>query len=117
MTGLRKCPNIAGTATDIRRSLALSYMNSVTAAREELQRASEAADGEVQRHLNSLDEGLMELTESDKTAETEADPERVAELEEKLAGLAAETDDEEIVSHIENALDCLDASEDGFGNS
>ncbi len=86
-----------------------------TEARKELQRASEAADGEIQRHLNSLDEGLMELTESDKTAETEADPERMAELEEKLAGLAAETDDEEIVSHIENALDHLDAAKDGFG--
>ena len=89
----------------------------VAAARRELGRASDAADGEVQRQMNSIDEGLMELAGGDKTAETEADPDRVAELEEKLAGLSAETDDEEIVSHIENALDHLDASTDGFGES
>lgn len=89
----------------------------VDAAREELQRASDAADGEVQRHINSIDEGLMELAEGDKITEAEADPDRVAELEEKLAGLSAETDNQAIVSHIENALDRLDAAADGFGTS
>ena len=89
----------------------------VDAAREELQRASDAADGEVQRHINSIDEGLMELAEGDKITDAEADPDRLAELEEKLAGLSAETDDQAIVSHIENALDHLDAAADGFGKS
>ena len=60
----------------------------VDAACEELQRANDAADGEVQRHINSIDEGLMELAEGDKITEAEADPDRVAELEEKLAGLS-----------------------------
>jgi hypothetical protein len=89
----------------------------VTAAREELQRASEAADGEVQHHINSIDEGLMELAEGNKMTEAETDPDRVAELEEKLAGLSAETDDQDIVSHIATALSHLDAAEDGLGRS
>jgi hypothetical protein len=89
----------------------------VDAAREELQRASDTADGEVQHHVNSIDEGLMELAEGDKITEAEADPDRVAELEEKLAGLSAETNDQAVVSHIENALDHLDAAADGFGTS
>ena len=89
----------------------------VDAAREELQRANDAADGEIQRHINSIDEGLMELAEGDKMTDAEADPDRVTELEEKLAGLSAETDDQAIVSHIENALDHLDAAEDGFGTA
>lgn len=84
----------------------------VASAREELQRANDAADGETQRHLNSIDEGLMELAEGDKMTDAEADPDRVAELEEKLAGLSAETDDQAIVSHIENALDHLDAADE-----
>lgn len=94
-----------------------SMTTDVAAAREELQRASDAADGEIQRHLNSIDEGLMELAEGDKMTDAEADPDRVAELEEKLAGLSAEIDDQAIVSRIENALDHLDAAEDGFGQS
>lgn len=89
----------------------------VDAACEELQRANDAADGEVQRHINSIDEGLMELAEGDKITEAEADPDRVAELEEKLAGLSAETDDQAIVSHIENVFDHLNAAADGFGTS
>jgi hypothetical protein len=89
----------------------------VDAAREELQRANDAADGEVQRHINSIDEGLMELAEGNKITEAEADPDRMAELEEKLAGLSAEADDQAIVTHIENALDHLDAAADGFGTS
>ena len=89
----------------------------VSAARKEIQSASEAADGEIQRQLNSLDEGLMELAEGDKMTKAEADPDRIAELEEKLAGLSAETDNQAIVSHIENALNHLDAAEDGFGKS
>ena len=87
----------------------------VVSAREELHRANDAADGEIQRHINSIDEGLMELAEGDKMTDAEADPDRVAELEEKLAGLSAETDDQAIVSHIENALDHLDAAEE-IGN-
>ena len=82
----------------------------VVSACEELHRASDVADGEIQRHINSIDEGLMELVEGDKMTDAEADPDRVAELEEKLAGLSAETDDQAIVSHIENALDHLDAA-------
>ena len=84
----------------------------VVSAREELHRASDAADGEIQRHINSIDEGLMELAEGDKMTEAEANPDRVAELEEKLAGLSAETDDQAIVSHIENVLDHLDATDE-----
>lgn len=48
--------------------------------------------------LYSIDEGLMELAEGDKTSAAEADSDRVAELEEKLASLSAETDDQAIVS-------------------
>ena len=84
----------------------------LNAAREELHRASDAADGEIQRHINSIDEGLMELAEGDKMTDAEADPDRVAELKEKLAGLSAETDDQTIVSHIENVFDHLDATDE-----
>jgi hypothetical protein len=91
----------------------------VAAAREELQRGSDAADGgDMQRQMNSIDEGLMELTEGDKVeGEGGPRPERLTELEEKLAGLSAETDDRKVVSHIENALDHLDASTDELGDS
>ncbi|WP_049996145.1 DUF7553 family protein [Halococcus sediminicola] len=81
--------------------------------RAELQRASDAADSEIQRHLNFLNEGLMELAEGDKTADTKADRDRVVELEEKLVSLSAEVDDQATVSHIENVLDHLDAAADG----
>jgi phage I-like protein len=84
----------------------------VASAREELHRASDAADDEIQQHINSIDEGLMELAEGDKMTDAEADPDRVAELEEKLAALSAETDNQTIVSHIGNALDHLDAAEE-----
>lgn len=90
----------------------------VAKAREELQRASEAADGEIQRHLNSIEEGLMELAEGDKMTDAKADPERVAELGEKLSELSAEIDDRRISSHIERALDHLGAAtDDGLGES
>ena len=90
----------------------------VAAARRELGRASDAADGEIQRQMNSIDEGLMELSEGDKVeGEGGTHPERLTELEEKLAGLSAETDDQTVVSHIENALDHLDAATDGFRES
>lgn len=85
----------------------------VARAREELDRASDAADGEVQRQLNSIDEGLMELTEGDKVeGEGGPRPERLGELEAKLDGLSAETENRELASHIENALDHLDAATD-----
>lgn len=90
----------------------------VAAAREELERASDAADGEIQRQLNSIEEGLMELTEGDKVeGEGGVHPERVAELEDKLTGLSAELDDQTIVRHIESALDHLDAATDGATES
>ena len=84
----------------------------VAAAREDLQRASDAAEGgEVQRQMNSIDEGLMELTEGNKVkGEGGPKPERLTELEEKPAGPSAETDNRELVSHIENAHDHLDAA-------
>ena len=84
----------------------------VVSAREELHRASDAANGEIQRHINSIDEELLEFAEGDKMTDAEADPDRVAELEKKLAGLSAETDDQAIVSHIENALDHLNAADE-----
>jgi DNA repair ATPase RecN len=84
----------------------------VASAREALHQASDAADGEIQQHINSIDEGLMELAEGDKMTEADADPDRVAELEEKLSALSAEVDDQAIVSHIGNALDHLDAAEE-----
>jgi hypothetical protein len=91
----------------------------VAAARNELQRASDAAaGGDIQRQMNSIDEGLMELVDGDKVeGEGGPKPDRLTELEEKLAGLGAETDDREVLTHIENALDHLDAATDGFGEA
>lgn len=62
--------------------------------RETLQRAADSGDGNVQEQLRSLDEGFMEIVEGEKTKDTPPHDDRLAELEEKLAGLIQETDGE-----------------------
>lgn len=82
----------------------------VAAAREELDHASDVADGERRRQVNSIEEGLMELTEGDKVeGEGGSRPDRLEELEAKLDRLSAEVENRELASHLENALDHLDA--------
>ncbi|MFC7157363.1 hypothetical protein ACFQPA_18195 [Halomarina halobia] len=75
-----------------------------TRIREELQRASDTAneDRDVREQLRSLDEGLMELVGGDKTEDEPPHEDRLAELEEKLAGLRDRSEGE-TSGHIRNA--------------
>lgn len=85
--------------------------NHLRRAREKIRQASDAADGEVRSNLQSLDEGLGELTEGGKT-EGSGDPDdeadRFKQIEEKLRGLIDETDDE-TERVLQDARDELDA--------
>ena len=79
-------------------------------AREAVRRASDAADGETQEQLNSVEESLAELTAG--TVDAADHPDRVAELERKLDGLAAEKGDDEddaVADAVADARDHLDA--------
>ncbi|QLG64212.1 DUF7553 family protein [Halorarum salinum] len=60
--------------------------------REELERATEGADRDVREQLRSIEEGLDEILGGDKTRDAPSHPDRLAGLEEKLAGLGDETD-------------------------
>lgn len=84
-------------------------MSHLERAREEIQRASDHADGEVQEQLHSVDEGLGELTNGDKTGngEPEDEADRFNELEEKLRGLMDESEGE-FEESLRNARDELD---------
>lgn len=85
----------------------------IAKAREELDRANDVANGERRRQVNSIQEGLMELTEGDKMeGEGGPRPDRLEELEAKLDGLSAEVENRELASYLENALDHLDTAVD-----
>ena len=78
-------------------------------AREAVRRASDAADGETQEQLNSVEESLAELTAG--SVDADHHPDRLAELERKLDGLVAEkADDEAVRDAVADARDHLDAA-------
>ena len=62
-------------------------------AREEIHRASDRAESEIQENLRSIDEGLQELTEEGGTEAANA-AERFEHVEEKLRALIDRTEDE-----------------------
>jgi Spy/CpxP family protein refolding chaperone len=76
-------------------------------ARTEIEAASDHADSPVREQLRSIDEGLLELTEGDKT-DSDAPPKtaEIRELESKLAGLEDQTN-EQTRQHIETAREYL----------
>ena len=80
-------------------------------ARDAVWRASDAADGEVHEQLNSIVESLDELAEGPVDAPDH--PDRVAELERKLDGLAEESADDEVTDAVVDARDSLDAYRTG----
>ena len=80
----------------------------VERARDAVRRASDAADGEVQEQLNSIEESLAEFTAGSVDAPDH--PDRVAEIERKLDALAEEkVEDETLADAITDARDHLDA--------
>ncbi len=89
---------------------AIGMTDHLQGARENIRLASDTADGEVQTNLNSLDEGLGDLTEEGKTSTGEPadEADRFEELEEKLRGLIDETDGETETA-LQDARDELDA--------
>lgn len=77
--------------------------------RENVQRASEDADGETRENLLSIDEALVALTEqTEGSADPDDEADRFEEVEEKLQGLIGETDDE-TEARLREARDELDA--------
>lgn len=79
-------------------------------ARDELQRAMENADAPVRTQLESLEGGIFEEEEGDVTKD---DPgpkvDRIVEVMEKLEGLEAEADGQEVAEHVGRAHDLLAA--------
>lgn len=62
--------------------------NDLAVARRAVQRAAETAnDREARLVLKSVDEGLMEIGDGEKTRDSHAHADRVKELEKKLGGL------------------------------
>lgn len=85
-------------------------IDQLSVARQSIQRASETTDNAtVREQLDSLDEGLMELTEEDKTQNSDpaSEVERLASIEEKLVGLLDETSGA-TETQIEEARDAID---------
>lgn len=80
--------------------------------RREVQEAAETADAEIREPLLSVDEGLMEMTEGDKTeggdtGNAPIHPDRLAEIEREIEDLELETDGE-TERHLEAALESID---------
>ncbi len=85
-------------------------IDQLSVARRSIQRASETTDNAaVREQLNSLDEGLMELTEEDKTQDSDpaSETDRLTSIEEKLVGLLDETSGA-TETQIEEARDAID---------
>lgn len=85
-------------------------IDQLSVARQSIQRASETTDNAaVREQLDSLDEGLMELTEEDKTQDSDpaSEVDRLASIEEKLVGLLDETSGA-TETQIEEARDAID---------
>lgn len=88
----------------------------LSSARDAVQRASDATDNAaVRKQLRSLDEGLMEMTESgdlpDDAPKTEGGVphgDDLEEVEHRLADLAGEAEGE-AQRHVEDARDAIDA--------
>lgn len=79
-------------------------------ARDELQRAMDDADAQVQTQLESLEGGIFEEESGNLTRE---DPgpkvDRVVEVMEKLDALESEVDDRSVAEHVGSAHDLLEA--------
>lgn len=76
-------------------------------ARTEIDTASGHADSTIREQLRSIDEGLLELLEGDKTdSEVPPETDELRELESKLAGLEDQTN-EQTQQHIETAREHL----------
>lgn len=80
-------------------------------AEAELERASDAAGGRLREQLHAIDEGVFEEVGGERTQD---DPgpkaDRIAELADKLGGLAEEAE-EPARSHVERAREHLLASQ------
>lgn len=85
-------------------------IHQLSVARHSIQRASETTDNAaVREQLESLDEGLMELTEEGKTQESDPtiEVDRLTPIEQKLVGLLDKTSGA-TETQIEEARDAID---------
>lgn len=85
-------------------------IDQLSVARQSIQRASETTDNAaVREQLDSLDEGLMELTDEQTTQESDptSEVDRLTPIEEKLVGLL-ETTSGATETQIEEARDAID---------
>lgn len=79
-------------------------------ARSELQTAAEQAESSVKEQLESVDEGLMEMIEGDKTQDAPVHGDRLAELVDKLDELERKTDHEAARRHIADATESVESA-------
>ena len=80
-------------------------MSDLSAARTELQAASDDAKAHVREQLHSVDEGLAELVEGEKTDDAEPHLDRLRELEQKLLGLEDEIENDVVRERVDAATD------------
>ena len=78
-------------------------MDHLERAREQLRRASDSAGGIVQKQVNSVEEGVFEEGEGDKTQEGPAKVDRIVEMVDKLEGLEDEAEKETTSDRIVDA--------------
>ena len=92
-----------------KRSDELTERTHLDRAREQLRLASDVADRPTQTQLDSLEEGLLEELEGERT-QVEPDPkiDHVVEIEEKLDELQMDVSEPEVKERIERAREhCL----------
>lgn len=82
-------------------------MSDLSAARTELQAASDDAKAHVREQLQSIDEGLGELVDGEKTNDAGPHLDRLRELEQKLLGLEDEIEDDVVRERVDAAKDTI----------
>jgi hypothetical protein len=78
-------------------------MSDLSEARTALQRASDRVERQDHEQLLSVDEGLAELVEGEKTSDAGPHLDNLRELEQKLSGLEDEIDDDVASDHVATA--------------
>ena len=82
-------------------------MSDLSAARTELRAAADDAAAHVREQLHSVDEGLAELVDGEKTEGAGPHLDRLRELEQKLLGLEDEIENDVVRERVDAATDSI----------
>jgi hypothetical protein len=78
-------------------------MSDLSEVRTAIQRASDRVERQDHEQLRSIDEGITELVEGEKTNDAGPQLDNLRELEQKLSGLEDEIDDDVASDHVATA--------------